>query len=103
VITTLIATTLIGTVTLKESCHEFNCKVVKRLNLPCKIQLTKNQAEIFGTAFTLKQFQWGAKDGYHAQSGNRTLSVFIKGNKLDAAYFLEYSSKSDYIKWTCKF
>lgn len=93
----------IGVVTVKERCHDFDCKVVKRLNARCPVEFDGARAKAFGTEYKMRQFQWGSKDGYHGQTGGNTLTLFGKNGRPQTVYIAAYETKSDYYRWTCRF
>ena len=95
-----------GHVTVKERCHDFNCRVVKRFkNQPCRISFDGTRAESFGNSWWMRQFMWGAQDGFHGVNNRITLTMFYKEKRLRVAYISDYDDKSDidYDRWTCEF
>lgn len=93
----------VGILVSKERCHDFDCKLVKRMKARCEISVQGSNAYAFGVTYPMRQFQWGASDGFHGQVGGNTLTLFYRGGKLSRAYIAAYDTKSDYDRWTCEF
>lgn len=95
-----------GVLTVKERCHNFDCRVVKRFkNQPCKIDFDGQRAEAFGNAWWMKQFMWGEKAGFHGVNERTTLTMFFVNQGLRSAYIAEYdqASNENYDRWACQF
>lgn len=92
----------VGLLVSKERCHDFDCKLIKRLKHKCEISFDGSSANAFGVNYPMRQFMYGAKQGYHGQVDGNTLTLFFEGKRM-TAYVAAYETKRDYDRWTCKF
>ena len=99
-----IFSTYMGTLTVKELCHDFACRVVKRFKTPCELTIQGNEAELLGIKLPIKQYMWGNLDGYEGSDNSHELVIFFKSRgPIYKAYVSEYMDRRTYHRWTCEF
>lgn len=94
----------LGTLTVKEKCHNFNCQVIKSFNQRCELKFDGKTATLLGISMPVKQFQYGPVEGFDGNDKQSTsVTVFLKNKKPYKAYVSQYFGENRYYRWTCEF
>lgn len=101
--TSWLFTLFIGVLTVKEKCHNYNCKILKTYNQPCQVSFDGVNAKMLGIAMPLKQYMWGPVEGFDGNDGLHEMTLFFKSRHPYKAYVSQYFTRSDYYRWSCEF
>ena len=100
----LVLSLFVGVLTVKERCHNFDCRVVKTFKEKCVLSFDGSTASLLGITMPVKQYMWGPLQGFDGNDGVDTeVTVFLKNRRMYKAYVSQYVSKNVYDRWMCKF
>ena len=97
----LFFATYLATLTVKERCIGFDCKVTKVFNQRCEVSFDGRIGSMLGLKIPLRQYLYGPVHGFDGNNGVQSMTLFFQGGRLYKAYVSEYKSKDVYDRWTC--
>lgn len=101
----LVLSTYVGYLSAINNCRNFDCTPLpKPKPIECKISVSKNQATVFGTTYSMRRVAYGRTTIWEGWNENLNLvMIFRPADKILRAHVSLYSDAKTYRKWTCEF